>query len=98
MTSPLRVVLRELSAGAVTTADVARRTGLPIDVVRGAADQLLRAGLVGSVPLTTRCPFGECGSCSAAATGCATTRAGKPPIGRQPVAKQPVTGSPRTGS
>ena len=82
-TSPLRAVLAELDAGAPTLDEVARRTGLPRDVVGAAVDHLVRLGRVTSSALSTACPDDGCGTCPA---GSACDAHGAPaPAGRRPV-------------
>lgn len=65
--SPLRAVLDALTAGEPTLDAVARRTGLPGDVVRAAVDQLIRLGRVETSSLSLGCAPGPdgggCGSC-----------------------------------
>jgi hypothetical protein len=79
---PLSAVLAELTAGAPTLDDVARRTGLGRDVVGAAVDQLVRLGRVSSSTLSTGCPDTGCGGC--ATTGCGS-RGTPAPAGRRPV-------------
>ena len=62
VTGPLTTVLDALAGGAGSLSEVRRRTGLRADVVRAAADHLLRAGLVRDCPLTG-CPGRGCGGC-----------------------------------
>jgi len=80
--SPLRAVLAELTAGAHTLDDVARRTGLDRDLVHAAVDQLVRLGRVDASTLATACPDSGCGSCSASTCG---SRGAPAPSGRRPV-------------
>jgi hypothetical protein len=75
-------VLAELTAGAHTLDDVARRTGLDRDLVHAAVDQLVRLGRVDASTLATACPDSGCGSCSTSACGSRGTPA---PAGRRPV-------------
>jgi hypothetical protein len=58
--------------GAGTFEAIARRTGLDVDLVRLAVDQLLGLGLLTSDRLQVGCPDGGCGSCpsSGAGTSC----------------------------
>jgi hypothetical protein len=79
---PLRAVLAELTAGAPTLDDVARRTGLDRDVVAAAVDQLVRLGRVSASTLSSTCPDDGCGGCTT--SGCGAR--GRPaPAGRRPV-------------
>jgi DprA winged helix domain len=80
--SPLRAVLAELSAGARTLDDVARRTGLDRGLVSAAVEQLVRLGRVESSTLSTSCPDSGCGRCAASSCGSRGTPA---PVGRRPV-------------
>jgi hypothetical protein len=80
--SPLRAVLAQLSAGAHTLDDVARRTGLDRGLVVAAVEQLVRLGRVDSSTLSTSCPDAGCGTCSASSCGSRGTLA---PSGRRPV-------------
>ena len=81
--SPLRAVLAQLDAGAPTLDEVARRTGLPRDVVGAAVDHLVRLGRVTSSTLGTACPDDGCATCPSG-SGCPST--GTPaPAGRRPV-------------
>jgi hypothetical protein len=63
--SPLRAVLAELSAGAHTLDDVARRTGLDRDLVHAAVEHLVRLRRVDASTLATTCPDSGCGTCPA---------------------------------
>lgn len=68
---PLTAVLDALDDGLVALPAVARRTGLPLDVVRAAADQLVRLGRVQQCPLSIGCAAGGCGACPKATdAGC----------------------------
>jgi hypothetical protein len=80
--SPLRAVLAELSAGAHTLDDVARRTGLDRGLVAAAVEQLVRLGRVDSSTLSTGCPDSGCGTCAAPSCGSRGTPAS---AGRRPV-------------
>jgi hypothetical protein len=80
--SPLRAVLAELTAGAPSLDEVARRTGLDRDVVRAAVDQLVRLGRVRADTLSTSCPDTGCGGCAASSCG---SRGAPAPSGRRPV-------------
>jgi hypothetical protein len=79
---PLSAVLAELTAGAPTLDDVARRTGLDRDVVGAAVDQLVRLGRVTSSTLATGCPDTGCGGCPTSGCG---SRGAAAPAGRRPV-------------
>jgi hypothetical protein len=81
--TPLRAVLDELTAGAPTLDEVARRTGLGRDVVEAAVDHLVRLGRVSSSTLSTGCADVGCGGCGASSS-CPSV--GMPaPGGRRPV-------------
>lgn len=82
-TTPLRAVLAELTAGAPTLDDVARRTGLDRELVGAAVDQLVRLGRVSSSTLSTTCPDAGCGGC--ASTSSCGARGRPAPAGRRPV-------------
>ncbi|MFT4296430.1 MAG: hypothetical protein QM582_13555 [Micropruina sp.] len=69
MTGPVIAVLDALTDGAGSLTEVRRRTGLRADVVRAAADHLVRAGRLQECPLAFGCPTDGCGGC--ALTGCA---------------------------
>ncbi len=69
VTGPVTAVLDALTDGAGSLVEVRRRTGLRADVVRAAADHLVRAGLVQECPLVIGCPESGCGGC--AVKGCA---------------------------
>jgi len=60
---PVQAVLDELAAGAPTTAEVARRTGLDAEVVSAVITHLVRTGRVAARTLVAGCPDGGCGSC-----------------------------------
>ncbi|MBK8445457.1 MAG: hypothetical protein IPL41_01680 [Micropruina sp.] len=66
---PLTTVLGALQDGAGSLGDVSRRTGLRLDVVRAASDQLVRMGRVQQCPLTLGCAAGGCGACPQAVEG-----------------------------
>jgi len=80
--SPLRAVLAELTAGAHTLDDVARRTGLDRDLVHAAVEQLVRLGRVDASTLAAACPDSGCGTCSTSGCG---SRGVPAPAGRRPV-------------
>lgn len=63
---PVTAVLDALRQGAGSLTEVSRRTGLRVDVVRAAADQLVRLGRAQECPLVAGCPSGECGDCALA--------------------------------
>ena len=65
----LRAVLDAFAAGSPTLDDVARRTGLDIELVRLAVDQLVTLGLVDSERVSAGCPDGGCGTCPSTGTG-----------------------------
>jgi hypothetical protein len=69
--SPLRAVLAELSAGAPTLDDVARRTGLDRGIVVAAVDQLVRLGRVRVSTFSAACPDtgSGCGGCPVSGCG-----------------------------
>lgn len=75
---PLRAVLESIEAGTSSVADVAARTGLQPDVVRGAVDNLVRLGRLSAEAMAFGCPSGGCGSCASARGGtpaCGLSRA-----------------------
>ena len=59
-------VLDALQHGAGSLTEVSRRTGLRVDVVRAAADQLVRLGRAQECPLAVGCPPAGCGDCTLA--------------------------------
>ena len=61
---PATAVLDALGHGAGSLTEVSRRTGLRLDVVRAAADQLVRLGRAQECPLVAGCPAGGCGDCA----------------------------------
>lgn len=71
---PLRAVLAAFADGAANLADVSARTGLSLDLVRGAVDHLVRIGRVDVRKLSGWCASGDCGSCSAG--GCSVGNSG----------------------
>lgn len=79
---PLVAVLAELTAGAPTLDDVARRTGLARDVVEAAVEQLVRMGRVAASTLSSACPDTGCGGC---VTGGCAVPGRSAPGGRRPV-------------
>jgi hypothetical protein len=83
ISSPLRAVLAELTAGAPTLEEVARRTGLDREIVSAAVAHLVRIGRVSSSTLATACPDGGCGGCGASSS-CASSGA-PAPAGDRPV-------------
>lgn len=93
--APLSAVLAELSAGAPTLDEVARRTGLDRDVVGAVVEQLVRLGRVSASTLSTSCPDAGCGGCAAAVCDSRGTPA---PAGRRPVlvalSVRPAVGAP----
>lgn len=64
VTGPVTAVLDALTDGAGSLGEVRRRTGLRAEVVRAAADHLVRAGLVQQCPLAVGCPPEGCGGCA----------------------------------
>ncbi len=79
---PLSAVLAELTAGAPTLDEVARRTGLARDVVQAVVEQLVRMGRVTASTLSSTCPDDGCGGCTT--SGCGAR--GRPaPSGHRPV-------------
>lgn len=64
MSGPLTAVLDALQQGAGSLTEVSRRTGIRVDLVRAAADQLVRLGRAQECPLTVGCPSGGCGDCA----------------------------------
>jgi hypothetical protein len=72
---PLSAVLEAVDAGALTSTEIAGRTGLSMDMIRASLEQLVRMHYLTSEALATACPPSGCGGCSSAsaATGtCAT--------------------------
>lgn len=61
---PLRAVLDAFREGAVSVAEVRRRTGLGDDVVDAAIDHLIRLGELDASYLAMGCPEAGCGSCA----------------------------------
>ncbi|MDQ1288165.1 MAG: hypothetical protein QG622_1730 [Actinomycetota bacterium] len=80
--APLSAVLAELTAGAPTLDEVARRTGLDRDLVEAAVAHLVRLGRVDSSELSTACPDSACGGCPVSACG---ARGAPASPGRRPV-------------
>ena len=70
--SPLRQVLDAYQQGALTRAEVVRRTGLSADLVDAVADHLIRSRLLAPLPLSSACPASGCGGC--ANSGCQVAR------------------------
>lgn len=73
---PLRAVLESIEAGRSSVPDIAARTGLPPDIVRGAVDQLVRLGRLSAEAMAFGCPTSGCGSCPSGrggSAGCGTT-------------------------
>jgi hypothetical protein len=69
----LRSVLDAMASGAATVDELADRTGLDVDLVRVALDQLVALGRVTSDRAATACPPATCGGCSSpTGHGCAT--------------------------
>lgn len=66
--SPLRAVLDAFETGSTSVAEVANKTGLPIDLVRAILDQLIRMGKMRATEMSYGCPTGDsdCGSCAEA--------------------------------
>lgn len=60
---PLRSVLSAVDRGAVTVAELSRRTGLDRDVVRVAVAHLIRSGLLAPQTLSMGCADAGCGAC-----------------------------------
>ena len=69
---PVTAVLDAVSDGAGSLTEVRRRTGLRADVVRAAADHLVRTGRLQECALGVGCPPDACGGC--ALTGCGKRR------------------------
>ncbi|MFT3968931.1 MAG: hypothetical protein QM695_01285 [Micropruina sp.] len=63
MSGPVTTVLDALHQGVGSVTEVSRRTGLRVDVVRAAADQLVRMGRAQQCQLAVGCPPAGCGDC-----------------------------------
>jgi hypothetical protein len=57
-------VLAAFADGAHSLDEVARRSGLSLDVVRASVDHLVRTGRIEARELAVGCPDGGCGSCA----------------------------------
>ncbi len=66
VSGPVTMVLDALNQGVGSVTEVSRRTGLRVDVVRAAADQLVRMGRAQECQLAVGCPPGGCGDCALA--------------------------------
>ena len=89
MSAPLRQVLDAFTAGAGSRGEVARRTGLPSDVVDAAIEHLLRIGRLDAKELATSCPGGGCRGCASGVDGAPGCGADSPsPVRRGPVLVQ----------
>lgn len=64
VTRPVSAVLDALTNGAGSLAEVRRRTGLRDDLVRAAADHLVRTGRLQKCALGAGCPPDACGGCT----------------------------------
>ncbi|MDR1079194.1 MAG: FeoC-like transcriptional regulator [Propionibacteriaceae bacterium] len=100
MSGPLASVLEAFELGSRSTAQIARRSGLSLDLVQAAVDHLVWSGRLESTALASGCPASGCG-------GCALTRAcsSRSAAGRQPsrgrllsLAGRPVDGRTGDGS
>lgn len=74
MSGPLTLVLDAARAGGSTRADIARRTGLSLEMVGASVDHLVRLGRLQGAPPAGGCAAGGCGGCPVAAR-CAVGRA-----------------------
>lgn len=71
---PLTLVRRALAGGSVhDRRDLARVTGLPVDVVAAALEHLVQVGVVRAEPLAAGCPSTGCGGCPASTPGGCTS-------------------------
>ncbi|MDR1386602.1 MAG: hypothetical protein LBJ44_03225, partial [Propionibacteriaceae bacterium] len=64
MSGPLSVVLAAFADGSRSTAQIARRHGLALDVVQAAVDHLLRNGQLEATALASGCPAAGCAGCA----------------------------------
>ncbi|MGV1003837.1 MAG: hypothetical protein ACOYEV_03505 [Candidatus Nanopelagicales bacterium] len=69
--SPLQSILREVRAGAGGAGEVARRTGLGVDMVEAGLATLAATGRIRRVLVFASCTPSGCGGCPSA-TGCGT--------------------------
>lgn len=67
---PLRAVLNAIDDGALTAAEIHRRTSLPYETIRTALEQLERMGRLTAEQVEVGCPPQGCGTC-AQSTSCA---------------------------
>ena len=72
-TSPLTDVLLAVHSGALTTGEVAQRTGLDADVVSAAVEHLARIGRIEVLGAGSPCGGAgdACGGCALSGGGCA---------------------------
>lgn len=89
---PLARVLHAMQDGAHLRADIARRTGLPQDVVDASVEHLVRSGVLQSESLSSACPTGGCAGCGAP-TGHGCVSAGQRTPGPVLLTLSPTGGS-----
>ena len=98
--SPSRAVLAQIEAGATSTDEIARRTGLDADLVSVMIDRLVAAGYLTAQRLKSGCPETGCSSCPVVGA-CAPVRGtarGAVMIGLGPTRRRGRTGSGATGA
>lgn len=78
---PLRAVLEAVQSGALTSNEIANRTGLSMDMIRTSLDQLVRMDYLSEEALATACPPTGCGGCSSASADSGTCATGPVLVG-----------------
>lgn len=78
---PLRQVLGAIDAGAATSHQIQASTGLSMDMIRAALQQLERMGVLTAQELATSCPAGGCGTCGSASAQTGTCATGPVLVG-----------------
>lgn len=73
---PLSRVLKAISGGAASLAEISTHAGLPRDSVEAAVEQLVRMGRLEATRLTAGCPDGGCGACASGHDASGTGAAG----------------------
>lgn len=78
---PVSAVLEAVHGGALTSNEIASRTGLTSDMIRTSLDQLVRMGYLSEEAMTTACPPSGCGGCASASADSGTCATGPVLVG-----------------
>ena len=66
MSGPLTRIIEAFGQGVTTVDDLARQTGMPLEIARASVEHLVRMGRIEARELALGCPSSGCGGCASA--------------------------------